>query len=62
MTWDELIVPTDLPEVVDEIKALADGGYREVVLTGANVGCYRDGSHRRGDWASKAVFFLTAIL
>ncbi len=30
-------------EIVDEIKALADRGYREVVLTGANVGCYRDG-------------------
>jgi len=31
-------------EIVDEVKSLADRGYREVVLTGANVGCYRDGA------------------
>lgn len=36
-------------EVMDEIKALSDRGYREIVLTGANVGCYRDGSRRLVD-------------
>jgi len=30
-------------KIVDEIRALADNGYKEVVLTGANLGCYRDG-------------------
>ena len=34
-----------LSTVVDEIKALADAGYKEVVLTGANLGCYRDGKN-----------------
>ncbi len=32
--------------VLDEIKSLVDGGYREVVLTGVNIGDYRDGSAR----------------
>jgi threonylcarbamoyladenosine tRNA methylthiotransferase MtaB len=29
-------------EIVDEVKALADCGFVEVVLTGANLGCYND--------------------
>lgn len=30
-------------EIMEEIRRLADRGYREVVLTGANLGCYGDG-------------------
>ena len=33
-------------EVLDEVKRLAADGYREVVLTGANLGCYADGARR----------------
>jgi threonylcarbamoyladenosine tRNA methylthiotransferase MtaB len=29
-------------EIVDEVKALADNGYKEIVITGANIGCYND--------------------
>jgi threonylcarbamoyladenosine tRNA methylthiotransferase MtaB len=29
-------------DVVEQARQLADQGYREVVLTGANLGCYRD--------------------
>jgi threonylcarbamoyladenosine tRNA methylthiotransferase MtaB len=36
-------------EVVDEVKGLADQGYREVVLTGANLGCYREETARLTD-------------
>lgn len=32
-----------LAETVDEVNRLGQAGYREVVLTGANLGCYRDG-------------------
>ncbi len=32
-------------DVLDEVKRLSDDGYREVVVTGANLGCYRDGQH-----------------
>jgi threonylcarbamoyladenosine tRNA methylthiotransferase MtaB len=31
-----------LPEVVDEVQRLQEAGFREIVLTGANLGCYRD--------------------
>jgi len=31
-------------EIVEEVKALSDAGYLEVILTGANLGCYKDGS------------------
>ncbi len=31
-----------LAEILDEIRRLAGAGYREVVLTGANIGCYAD--------------------
>jgi threonylcarbamoyladenosine tRNA methylthiotransferase MtaB len=45
------IVPTargepssrSFPEIVDEVEALADRGYVEVVLTGANLGRYESG-------------------
>ncbi len=30
-------------EILDEVDALAAAGFREIVLTGANLGCYRDG-------------------
>jgi len=33
-----------LEQVVAEARRLADAGFREVVVTGANVGCYRDGT------------------
>ena len=36
-------------DVLDEVKRLADDGYREVVVTGANLGCYRDGHHELVD-------------
>jgi threonylcarbamoyladenosine tRNA methylthiotransferase MtaB len=29
-----------LPEVLDEVRRLAAAGHREIVLTGANIGCY----------------------
>ncbi|MFA5043956.1 MAG: MiaB/RimO family radical SAM methylthiotransferase [Kiritimatiellia bacterium] len=29
-------------EIVDEIEGLVQAGYREIVLTGANIGCYED--------------------
>jgi len=38
-----------LAEVVDEVRRLADAGYREVTLTGANLGCYEDGTRRLVD-------------
>lgn len=31
-----------LPEVVDEVQRLGEAGFREIVVTGANLGCYRD--------------------
>jgi len=39
MTWDEIIVPTDLPEVVDEID------YRRVVLNAGATWDYFPGHH-----------------
>jgi len=38
-------LPVSIPAatVIDEVRRLVDSGYREVVLTGANLGCYRDG-------------------
>lgn len=41
-----------LSDVTGEVRALAEGGYREIVLTGANLGCYRDGSHKLVDLLS----------
>ncbi|MDD5677711.1 MAG: MiaB/RimO family radical SAM methylthiotransferase [Kiritimatiellae bacterium] len=29
-------------EIIEEINSLARAGYREIVLTGANIGCYED--------------------
>lgn len=29
-------------EIIGEINGLAQAGYREIVLTGANIGCYKD--------------------
>lgn len=36
-------------DIVEEVRALADRGYREVVITGANLGCYRDGNRQLVD-------------
>lgn len=33
-----------LKDVIEEVRQLAAAGYREVVITGANLGCYRDGA------------------
>jgi len=33
-----------VPRILDQVASLAREGYREVVLTGANLGCYADGS------------------
>jgi len=33
-------------EIVAEVRGLAQAGYREIVLTGANLGCYSDGHNR----------------
>ncbi|TNJ38303.1 tRNA (N(6)-L-threonylcarbamoyladenosine(37)-C(2))-methylthiotransferase MtaB [Chlorobaculum thiosulfatiphilum] len=35
-----------LPEVLDRARKIADAGYREIVLTGINIGDYRDGDTR----------------
>jgi threonylcarbamoyladenosine tRNA methylthiotransferase MtaB len=34
-----------LGDVVDDVRRLAEQGFREVVVTGANIGCYRDDRH-----------------
>jgi threonylcarbamoyladenosine tRNA methylthiotransferase MtaB len=31
-------------DVVDDIQRFADNGFREIVITGANLGCYHDGT------------------
>ena len=33
-------------EIVAEVRALVDSGFKEVVLTGANIGCYDDAGQR----------------
>ncbi|MFZ0564974.1 MAG: tRNA (N(6)-L-threonylcarbamoyladenosine(37)-C(2))-methylthiotransferase MtaB [Chlamydiales bacterium] len=38
-----------LPEVVDEVKRLVASGFREVVITGINVGDYQDGEQGLAD-------------
>ena len=38
-----------LAEVAAELARIASAGFREVVLTGANLGCYADGPHRLVD-------------
>lgn len=40
-------------EIINEAKALADHGYKEIVLTGANLGCYRDHSRQITDLLDK---------
>ena len=32
-------------EIVDEVRKLGEAGFKEIVLTGANLGCYHDGPH-----------------
>jgi threonylcarbamoyladenosine tRNA methylthiotransferase MtaB len=34
-----------IQNIVEDVWRLADNGYKEVVLTGANLGCYADGTH-----------------
>lgn len=36
-------------EIIEESCRLAESGFREIVLTGANLGCYRDGDRRLTD-------------
>jgi threonylcarbamoyladenosine tRNA methylthiotransferase MtaB len=36
-------------EIIEEIKRLAGCGYKEVVLTGANIGCYKDNGKKLVD-------------
>lgn len=36
-------------EIIGEINGLAQAGYREIVLTGANIGCYADHGHKLSD-------------
>ncbi len=38
-----------LPEIVGEISRLADAGFREMVLAGANIGCYASGQDTLAD-------------
>ncbi len=38
-----------LVDVLDDVHRFADQGFREVVITGANLGCYRDGAHNLVD-------------
>ena len=38
-----------LPEVVDEVTRVTEAGFREIVLTGANLGRYEDGTRRLVD-------------
>ena len=35
-----------LEDCVAEVRALAEGGYREIVVTGVQISSYRDGEHR----------------
>ena len=42
-------VSRPLTDVVDEIRPLAAAGFKEIVLTGANLGCYAEGPHRLVD-------------
>ena len=48
-------------EILDEIQKLADGGYREIVLTGANLGCYRDAGRDLVDLV-KAIELIPQVL
>jgi threonylcarbamoyladenosine tRNA methylthiotransferase MtaB len=40
-------------DVLDEVRRLADSGHREIVVTGANLGCFRDGRHALVDLLEK---------
>ena len=42
-------VSRPLDAVVDEARRLAACGFKEIVLTGANLGCYRDGARSLAD-------------
>ncbi len=33
-------------EIVDEVSRLGDAGFKEIILTGVNLGCYMDGTRR----------------
>jgi len=43
-----------LPEILDEVRALAAGGYQEVVITGVQISSYR--------WQAQGLFELTQTL
>ena len=38
-----------LTKILDEIRGLAGAGHREIVLTGANIGCYNEQGRRLAD-------------
>ena len=38
-----------VPEVVEEVRRVTSAGFREIVLTGANLGCYADGARQLVD-------------
>ncbi len=52
-----------LSEIAEELARLAGAGFREVVLTGANLGCYASGRHRLVDVveAAEAIPGITRI-
>jgi len=43
-----------MQDVLDDIKHFADRGFLEVVITGANIGCYNDRKNRLTDLLAKA--------
>ena len=47
-------VSRPLGEVVEEIRRLADAGFKEIVLTGANLGCYGNGPRSLVDLVGQA--------
>jgi len=38
-----------ISEIIDEAKFFADNGFKEIVITGANIGCYNDGGKKLAD-------------
>lgn len=53
-------VSRPIPEVVEEIRRLADSGFKEIILTGANLGCYEDNGRRLVDLV-RAVETIPAV-
>ncbi len=53
-------VSRPIPEIVEEVRRLADSGFKEIVLTGANLGCYEDNGRRLVDLV-RAVEAIPAV-